>query len=128
VGGSEVPKTCTKNKHLNVILLHTHMNICSGIPAIDGSTSVSFLFVCLWDLLSPPADFLLQTKSYALWVQSWISESALSHTNEVRTIRWLTDGWNLAKNYHTIACVMQLLIQSHHTDFNQMQFLFLLSC
>jgi hypothetical protein len=34
----------------------------------------------------------------------------------------------LAKNYHTIACVMQLLIQSHHTDLNQLQFLFLPSC
>jgi len=44
-------------KHLTVTLLHTHMNICSGIPAIDGSTSGSSLFVCLWDLLSLSAFF-----------------------------------------------------------------------
>lgn len=115
-------------KHLTVTLLHTRMNICSGIPAIDGSTSGSSLFVCLWDLLSLSADFLLQTKSYALWGQSWISKRAGSHTDDIWTTLWLADGWNLAKNYHTIACVMQLLIQSHHTDLNQLQFLFLPSC
>lgn len=55
-------------QHLTVTLLHTHMKIYSDIPAIDGSTSGSSLFVCLWDLLSLSADFLLQTKSYTLSV------------------------------------------------------------
>ena len=62
-------------KQLSVTPLHTRMNICSGIPAIDGSTYGSSLFVCLRDVLSLSAYFL-QTKSYALRVQTRISERA----------------------------------------------------
>jgi hypothetical protein len=107
-------------EHLSPCYVLIRTFVPEFLPLKEAPQEVLFLYVCETCCQHVLTFFFTQklTLSPILNLQN----SRMSHEWDMDNI---VAGWWLefGQKYHTIACVMKMLILSHHTDFNQPQFL-----